>query len=96
VNGILPPPPWNDFHCNVLAAFLKSDTGIALQTHFQLECITVNGLAVSEKTEVTPAFARGVKYAVDILISLATAHSGKTEQPADTDGTADPLAHLRP
>lgn len=95
--SIIPEIPWTEGDVNTLYNFLhKTETGIRLQGGLQVLIQGLNEKAVCADGDRIRGFAQGAKGFYDHLISLATAHSGKSEQPAHSNGIADPLAHLRP
>lgn len=98
-HGVIPPqlPEWTAEDIAALAAFLRSSTGQKLQA-YQLSGIA--GYFEWATTQEEPlracGEAQGFKKHRDFILSLAVAQNSKPEQPADTNGTADSLAHLRP
>ncbi len=99
--GVKPPAlgEWRAEDTSALAAFLRTRTGKNLTDHYLAAIAGYNEWATRTKEE-TPdracGIAQGFTKAFQFTISLAAAHSSKTEPPADSNGTAGSLDRLRP
>lgn len=87
---------WRRDDAAALGSFLRSPTGIRLIHLIHSRVVAACEYAADKGDQISCGQAQGIRAMNALFNSLATAHSGTSEQPADTDGTADPLAHLRP
>jgi hypothetical protein len=95
----LPPqlPEWKAEDAAATGAFLRTTAGQKLQAHMLCAIVAYNEWATTQpETAHACGRARGFKEHRDFILSLAAAQSSNTETPADTNGTAGALDHLRP
>jgi hypothetical protein len=87
---------WNEQDGQALRAFLATPSGAKVPHLLLARIVQFNEWATVQSNPNACGQAVGFKLSYSYLISLATAQSGKSEQPADNNGTAGPLDHLRP
>lgn len=96
--------PWTVEHRQALSAFLRSPVGQVLQNNLMATVAAGAEWAIDQSrfgkspisTDRACGQVQGLRMMFRHILSLAAAQSSTTEPPADTDGTADKLAHLRP
>jgi hypothetical protein len=87
---------WTQEDTGAIRLFLGTTTGAKVRNLLLGNIVSYNEYAANKADPKTCGEAVGFKTAYSYLISLAGAQSSKSEQPADTNGMAGPLDHLRP
>ncbi len=97
--GIPKSVEWMDTDAAALREFFKTSTGARLRNYLLGQSVAFNEFATNQKKDSAErgcGQAQGFKTAYALLLSLAEAQISNPETSADTNGTADALAHLRP
>lgn len=87
---------WNEMDAQSFRAFLNTPTGAKLNHILTTRIVQFNDWAAEKADLKSCGQATGFKMAAAYTFSLAAAHSGKSEPPADNNGAAGTLDHLRP
>lgn len=90
---------WTNDDAAHLDSFLRSVPGAKLRQVMISRCAAMNEYAVTRNPHQIIKLAgqaQGCRDMMNLILSCAATNSGKTEQPADTNGTAGQLDHLRP
>lgn len=87
---------WDTADAQSFAAFLRSRTGAKVNHLLLTRIVQFNEWATVQGDQKSCGQAVGFKTAYSYLISLAGAQSSNPEPPADNNGAAGSLDHLRP